>query len=66
MERGDGRVKCARRWTALDVSVGIISDIIELYSARDEEQYLLVTDDWYALAGRDCPDKAEQNKFEVR
>lgn len=43
MQKGDNRIKCARKPAALDVQVKTISTMLVLKSAENEERYLPVT-----------------------
>lgn len=55
----------AKRWTALDVWVGIIGAIMALGTTMNEEMYLPASGGRYFWKGRECPGQSGQNDFEV-
>lgn len=65
MEKGESKVKLARRQAALEVWVEMISAALASDSAGDKKQYLPVTGGWYVRTGHDYPVQAAHNDFEV-
>lgn len=66
MEKAEGPVKVASRWTALDVLVRIIGATLAICDSGNEEHYLPVTSGRELLTGRDRLNHTEHSYFELR
>lgn len=66
MEKNEGRVKIARRRTALYLWLEILSAMMDLYSAEEEYFYFPVTGSPWLLTSSDYPYRTGHNDLEVR
>lgn len=65
MEKGESRVKFARRRTALDELVGMIDAMIALDIVENKELCLPMTGSCYLQIDLDCTNQTIHNDFKV-